>query len=210
MQRTITSLYPELEKSIQELKTIPIASQRKKLLQALLNYIQEKVTANQEIQINFICTHNSRRSHFSQIWAQTLANYFKVEKVFCYSGGTQTTALYPTVLKTLQHSGFVIETLAQTENPIYAIKYAANAHPIIGFSKKLDATFNPKSNFAGVLTCNAAEEVCPLVPGAELRIPITYIDPKAFDTTAEEAAKYQERSMQIASEMYYIFSQIKQ
>jgi arsenate reductase len=45
------------------------------------------------------------------------------------------------------------------------------------------------------------------IAGAEKRIPITYEDP--FDNTPQQAEKYQERSLQIATEMLYVFSQIK-
>ncbi len=74
-----------------------------------MEFIQSKVSYQQEIRLNFICTHNSRRSHLSQIWAQTMAHYFDIKNVFCYSGGTETTALFPMVAETLQNSGFQIK-----------------------------------------------------------------------------------------------------
>ena len=99
--------------------------------------------------------------------------------------------------------------ISKEENPVYSIKYAENEHPIIGFSKKLDDDFNPKSEFAAILTCDSANEACPIVFGAEKRIPIMYEDPKIADNTPQEAEKYQERSLQIATELFYVFSQIK-
>ncbi len=59
------------------------------------------------------------------------------------------------------------------------------------------------------MTCNSANEACPFVFGAEQRIPITFEDPKEFDNTPQQAEKYAERSLQIATEMFYVFSQIK-
>ena len=59
------------------------------------------------------------------------------------------------------------------------------------------------------MTCSHADGNCPFIAGAEKRIPITYEDPKLFDNTEQQAAKYEERSLQIATEMLYIFSQIK-
>ena len=47
-----------------------------------------------------------------------------------------------------------------------------------------------------------------LLLGAEKRIPITFEDPKAFDNTPQQAEKYNERSLQIATELFYVFSQI--
>ena len=113
------------------------------------------------------------------------------------------------VLKTLKNQGFQVQTLSQDRNPVHAIKYAENENPIIGFSKTMDHGFNPKSGFAAIMTCDSANEACPFVPGAEQRIPITYEDPKLFDETPQQKEKYKERSLQIASEMYYVFSNIK-
>jgi arsenate reductase len=203
-------LFKEIENIIASLKPETISEERKAVLQPLTDFIRSKVLNHQEIRINFICTHNSRRSHLSQVWAQTMATYFNIKNVFCYSGGTESTLLFPMVVETLQSSGFKIKTLSDGKNPIYSIKYADNEHPIIGFSKKLDDHFNPKSEFAAIMTCSQADEGCPFIAGAEKRIPITFEDPKAFDNTPQQAEKYNERSLQIVTELFYVFSQIKQ
>ena len=208
MTTTQSTLFSGIEKLIKELNPKTITDERKAVLQPLADFIQSKVSKGEDIRINFICTHNSRRSHLSQVWAQTMANYFNIKNVFCYSGGTEATALFPMAAKTLQNSGFEVKTISEGNNPIYSIKYADNEHPIIGFSKKLDDDFNPKSKFAAIMTCDSANEACPFVPGAEKRIPITFEDPKAFDGTPQQAEKYNERSLQIATELFYVFSQI--
>tara|TARA_R110002096_G_scaffold134467_1_gene285649 strand:- start:1242 stop:1874 length:633 start_codon:yes stop_codon:yes gene_type:complete len=208
MITTKTELFQEIEKLIKDLNPQTITDERKAVLQPLTDFIQLKVSKGQEIRINFICTHNSRRSHFSQVWAQTMANYFNIKNVFCYSGGTEATALFPMVAETLKNSGFQIKTISKNENPVYSIKYSDNEHPIIGFSKKLDDDFNPKSEFAAIMTCSQADAGCPFIAGAEKRIPITFEDPKAFDNTPKQAEKYNERSLQIATELFYVFSQI--
>lgn len=204
-----STLFSEIETVISQLNPESISDERKSVLQPLADFVQSKVSNAKEVRINFICTHNSRRSHLSQVWAQTIAHHFNINNVFCYSGGTEATALFPMVAETLQNSGFEIKTISVGNNPVYSIKYAANEHPIIGFSKKLDDDFNPKSEFAAIMTCDSANEACPFVPGAEKRIPITFEDPKAFDNTPQQAEKYQERSLQIATELLYVFSQIK-
>lgn len=204
-----STLFPEIEAFIKELNTDSIPNDRKVILQPLIDFIQEKVNNKQEIRLNFICTHNSRRSHLSQIWAQTMASYFNIQNVFCYSGGTENTAVYPMVIKTLENTGFTTNSISIGENPIYSIKFAENQHPIIAFSKKLDADFNPKSGFAAIMTCSQADGGCPFIFGAEKRIPITYDDPKAFDNTPFQSQKYHERSLQIATELLFVFSQIK-
>lgn len=197
-----------LTATIKTLSTIAVSDERKGILQPLVEYIQKKVIDNKTIRLNLICTHNSRRSHLSQVWSQTLAYHFGIKNLYSYSGGTEATALFPTILETLSNQGFQIDRLSEGANPLYSIKYAENENSIIGFSKKMDNPFNPQSEFAAIMTCSQADEGCPFVPGAEKRIPITYDDPKAFDNTALQAEKYTERSLQIATEMNYVFSQI--
>ena len=65
---------------------------------------------------------------------------------------------------------------------------------------------NPKGNFAAVMTCNHADKNCPFIAGAERRISLPYEDPKAYDDTVDEAKMYNQRSIQIAQEMKFIFS----
>ncbi len=198
-----------LSKTIETISEIHVSNERKEVLQPLVDYIQNKVNANEEIRLNFICTHNSRRSHLSQIWAQTMAFHFKIQNVFCYSGGTEATAMFPKVEETLVNQGFQIQQLSQEQNPVYAVKYNENQMPIIGFSKTYFDDFNPDSNFGAIMTCNNADEGCPMVFGAEARFSIKYDDPKAFDGTDVMNEKYAQRSLQIASEMYFVFSQLK-
>ncbi|MCK0145077.1 protein-tyrosine-phosphatase [Arenibacter sp. F26102] len=204
-----TKVFDQIDRTISTLSIDNITEERKEILQPLAEYIQSKTDTQEPIRINFICTHNSRRSHLSQIWAQTMAYYFNVKNVQCYSGGTESTALFPMVAETLKNTGFQIETISDGKNPIYSIKYAENEPAVIGFSKKLDDDFNPKSEFAAVMTCSQADGGCPFIAGAEKRIPITFEDPKAFDNTPQQAEKYQERSFQIATELMFIFAQIK-
>lgn len=199
----------KLTKTIQTIAAIPVAEERKVVLQPLVEYIREKVNSNDEIRLNFICTHNSRRSHLSQIWAQTMAFQFGIKNVFCYSGGTEATAMFPKVGETLVNQGFQIQKVSEEQNPVYAVKFDVNQHPIICFSKTYFDDFNPKANFGAIMTCSNADEGCPMVFGAEARFPIKYDDPKTFDGTEVMNEKYAERSLQIASEMYFVFSQIK-
>ena len=201
-------MYLDILKKVEIISKISVSDERKEVLQPLIDYIQNKVTSNQEIRLNFICTHNSRRSHLSQIWAQTMAFQFGISRVFCYSGGTEATAMFPKVAETLRNQGFQIQKLSQENNPVYAVKFNENQAPIICFSKTYSDDFNPKNNFGAILTCNNADEGCPMVFGAEARFPIKYNDPKVFDGTDLMNEKYAERSLEIASEMYYVFSQI--
>jgi arsenate reductase len=201
-------MFKNLSNTIETVKEISVSIERQAVLQPLADYIQNKVNLQEEIRLNFICTHNSRRSHLSQIWAQTMAFHFHIQNVFCYSGGTEATAMFPKVAETLTNQGFEIQKISDTSNPVYAVKFDENQHPIICFSKTYFDDFNPKTNFSAIMTCNNADEGCPMVFGAEARFPIKYHDPKAFDGTDIMNEKYAERSLQIASEMFFVFSQI--
>ena len=199
----------KIREIIAQLSTERISEERKIILQPLIEFISSKISKNEEVRLNFICTHNSRRSHLSQIWAQTMAYYYQIENVFCYSGGTEATAMFQKVADTLANQGFEILKLSETENPVYAVKFAENEHAVICFSKKYNDDFNPKSAFAAILTCDSADENCPIVYGAEARIPIKYEDPKKSDGTPEMNETYFNRSLEIATEMKFVFENLR-
>lgn len=197
-------IFDSIQETIDSLDISGISDTRKEVLNPLADYIKSRHEKNEDIALNFICTHNSRRSHLSQVWAQALAYHVGIKNVSCYSGGTEATALFPMAVETLKSMGFQIKTLSEADNPVYSIKYAANAHPVIGFSKTFDDDFNPKENFGAIMTCSSADEGCPFVGGSDGRFPITYEDPKAFDNTPRQKEKYLERSLQIATELLYV------
>jgi arsenate reductase len=201
-------MFPKIKETIESLQPTSISEKRTSLLTPLLDYIKQKQIAGEEIRLNFICTHNSRRSHLSQIWAQTMAHYFVIDKVTCYSGGTEATAMFPKVGETLTNQGFAILKLSEDKNPVYAVNYSAEKHPIICFSKTYDDSFNPSGGFGAIMTCDSANEACPMVLGAEARFPVTFEDPKKFDGTPQQNEKYLERSIQIATELFWVFSKL--
>lgn len=186
-----------------------ISNERKELLKQLTMFVEKRVQTGKTVHLNFICTHNSRRSHLSQLWAQAAAHYYNVPDVQSYSGGTEATAFNPRAVKAMQQAGFDISAIKDGENPVYKVRFADGAKSVTAFSKKFDDPFNHNKDFAAVMTCSHADENCPLVFGATGRIALTYDDPKEFDGTAQEAAKYQERVEQIGTEILYAFSQVK-
>jgi arsenate reductase len=204
VDNNIKKLIDELKERFDE-----ISENRKELLESFAKYISEKMKENKEINLTFICTHNSRRSHMSQIWAQTAAEYFEIPNVECFSGGTEATAFNPRALRAIRDSGFKVEQLNQSENPVYLVYYANDKDPLKCFSKVYSDDFNPRKNYAAIMTCSDADENCPVVFGAEQRFPIRYDDPKEFDGTDLEEAKYKERFEQIGIEMLFVFNKIK-
>jgi len=205
---TENKIFQKIAKTISSVDVAEISKERKAILNPLADYIKGKIAENEPIALNFICTHNSRRSHLSQVWAQTMAYYAGIKNIKCYSGGTEATALFPVAAETLEDMGFQISKLSETDNPVYSIKYAENAHPIIGFSKTFDDAFNPKSNFGAIMTCSSADKGCPIVSGSDARFPITYEDPKVFDNTPLQKEKYKERSLQIATELLFVMQKV--
>lgn len=203
----LTTLQTTIDQLTAEFQQIP--PERKKTLHELTKFVQEKIESDKPAYLNFICTHNSRRSHLSQLWAQAAAFYYGVKNVSCYSGGTEATAFNPRAVKAMQEAGFQISKTTDGDNPVYEVRFAAEAAPIIAFSKKYDDPFNHNTDFAAIMTCSHADENCPLVLGASGRIALTYDDPKEFDGTPSEAAKYSERVRQIGREILYAFSQVK-
>jgi protein-tyrosine phosphatase/arsenate reductase len=185
-----------------------ISSDRKVLLEKISSYIQQKKDAKSPIQLIYVCTHNSRRSHFGQIWAAVAAEYFGVNEVSTFSGGTEATAFNPNAIQALRGLGFEITEMDTTLNTKYEVDFGGSK-PIVCFSKVYDDASNPSSNFAAIMTCGDAEENCPFIPGVELRIGTTYDDPKSFDGTDFQDEKYIERALQIGLETLYVFSKIK-
>lgn len=196
-------LYPELNAYLDELLPgiASIPQERKTLLTRLSTFIAHQRKEDKPVQLNFICTHNSRRSHISQIWAATAAAYFGIKGVQCFSGGTEATAFNPRAVAAMLRVGFKIENPGG-DNPHYRVSFSADAPELECFSKVYDDPFNPKTNFAAVMTCSHADENCPFIPGAT-RISITYEDPKVADDTPEETTRYDERVRQIGCEMFF-------
>jgi arsenate reductase len=186
---------------ILDIETIP--EERMAMLEPLQSYIRSKLDTQSSVNLNFICTHNSRRSQLSQVWAKLIANHYGFT-INTFSGGIEITACNQRTVASLMRMGFEIEDPGG-ENPHYQLTYDRHQPPMELFSKIYDDPPNPKHDFAAVMTCTHADENCPFIPGAERRISLPYEDPKAYDDTPQEAMMYNERSLQIATEMKLVF-----
>ncbi|MEX0609612.1 MAG: protein-tyrosine-phosphatase [Balneolaceae bacterium] len=202
-------MYQKLKAYISEIesKFDSISSSRKEQLKEVAGYIRSKKESGETVKLNFICTHNSRRSHLAQIWATVAAGYFKLENIETYSGGTESTAFNPRAVEAIKRAGFKV-TNPGGDNPRYQVSFSEGEESMECFSKTFDDSVNPQSNFAAIMTCSDADENCPFVPGAEFRAAITYRDPKESDDTEEETKIYDERCRQIGSEIFYMMSRV--
>lgn len=199
-------MYTVIRNYISELDTSLISDGRKSKLDILVEYIIDNLSSQNSCSLNFICTHNSRRSHLCQVWAKTMSQYCGLSNIKCYSGGTEETAVYPIVIETLENTGFRVSKIAEDTNPTYKLNYNEDC-PMTLFSKKYDDHLNPSSGFAAVMTCTDADMNCPIIPEAT-RISLPYEDPKVSDGTAQQKQVYTERSKQIATEMKYVMEKV--
>lgn len=210
MENATPNFYPELltylHHCMNEWGLIP--AERKQELEQLGGYVRQQLQAGRSAKLIFICTHNSRRSHLSQIWAHIAAQYYGLNEVETYSGGTEATAFNPRAVSALRHCGLKIEADdLSLSNPIYLVRSSDASPALICFSKVFDQTPNPTRDYCAIMTCSQADDACPVVSGCELRLPIRYDDPKLADDTPAEAARYAERSRQICREMLYALHQ---
>lgn len=184
--------------------------ERKKVIEEISNYIVDELNSKGSVNLIFICTHNSRRSHISQLWAIAACDYLGIDNVHCYSGGTEVTAFNPRAVRALQKAGFIIEKLDESSNPRYICKISNSSKEIIAFSKKFDDEPNPKSDFIAIMVCSQADESCPFILGANNRFSLNYDDPKEYDNTPQEAEQYDYTVRLIGREIVYLFSKVKE
>ena len=203
-------MYPVIKTYIDSLtkEFLSVPEKRKDILENITNYIAKKQATGSAINLVYICTHNSRRSHFGQVWAHVAASYYGIKNVSTFSGGTEATTFNINAITALQKIGFEIKTQDQITNPIYTVRFGENETTKC-FSKVYNDVVNPSENFAAIMTCSDAEQNCPFIAGVDLRIGTTYNDPKAFDNTPKQEAAYAERLEQIALECLYVFSLVK-
>lgn len=190
-------------------KDITISNERKELLTNIALLISNEYQEREKINLNFICTHNSRRSQFAQVWSFFAIEYFNLKNIYTYSGGTETTAFHRNTVKSLQKTGFNFNILDFShQNPRYLISFEGTKKSIIGFSKTFDHSHNSYPYIA-ITTCDSADENCPFIADAIARFHLPYSDPKKADTTDLVSETYLNTSKQIAGELFYIFENVK-
>jgi len=202
-------MHPKLQKYISRalLHIDDIPAARKLALDEVAGFVSAKLDAGHEALLNFICTHNSRRSQMGQLWGAAAAAHFDIDGVRTYSGGTEATAFDPRAVAAIERAGFIVDNPGG-DNPHYRVTYSYAGPVLECFSKTYDDPSNPAEGFAAIMTCADADEACPVVFGAAMRAPIRYEDPKVADGTPTETASYDARCLQIATEMLYLFSRV--
>ncbi|EMI15264.1 arsenate reductase [Rhodopirellula maiorica SM1] len=210
---SLARLYPELKRYLAQTtaRFSEIPGDRKEDLAKVADYILQRRAESKTANLTFICTHNSRRSQLAQVWAHVAVEYYGLEGIETYSGGTEATAFNPRAVTALQRCGLrIVAEDPNAANSRYLVYSSETSTPQICVSKVYDSPPNPSRNYCAVMTCSQADEACPLVMGCDLRMPIRYEDPKVADDTEFEAQRYDERTTQICSEMLYMMSLVNQ
>lgn len=209
--RVMTELFPSISEYCKDRKTAfkTIDKSRKKTLAKIAQYVTQKLQKNELVNLVFVCTHNSRRSQFGQVWAAVAAANYGIGNVKTFSAGTEETAFNKRAVEAIKRAGFKVESSVGT-NPRYSVQFSEEAGALDCYSKTISHRANPTKNFASIMTCSDADENCPMIIGSEYREAVTYEDPKVADRTANETYVYDERCQQIATEMLYLFSLVHQ
>lgn len=191
-------------------ESLSISEERLQLLTTISDKIVNEYNERKKININFICTHNSRRSQMAQVWAFFAIEYFDLENIFSFSGGTEVTAFHRNTVKSLQKVGFEFNVVDFShQNPRYLISFKNSKKSLLGFSKLYDNEENDYP-YIVITTCDSADQNCPFIPDAIYRFHLPYTDPKSSDRTDSQIETYMQTSKKIAGELFIIFSKIKQ
>lgn len=189
-------------------KKATLTEERKDLLLRIAETIAKEYALQEVVHLNFICTHNSRRSQLGQVWSFYAAHYFNLN-IKSYSGGTEVTAFFRNTVKALQKTGFTfqLEDFSH-QNPKYIISFPDTNKSIFGFSKLYNDEEN-KEPYIVLTTCDSADKNCPFIPTATFRFHLPFVDPKYSDGKPNQEEIYLETSRQIAAEINFIFSNVK-
>lgn len=201
------SIYPEIVGIIKQVENLSKSVSHPNSSIEISNCILEAQQANKTLNLNFVCTHNSRRSQFSQVWAYVLSHYFGMTELLTFSSGTESTSVYSGVIDSLSNHGFKTKKLDSSDNPKYSIRISDELEPLILFSKTISEVRLSAKQFIAIMTCSSADKSCPVVIGASDRFKMTFEDPKHSDGTIHEGNTYDSKSIEIATTLFHIFEQ---
>ena len=184
-----------------------VSDARAQALGKLGDWIAARGRAGNPADLVWVCTHNSRRSHIAQLWALAASVHFDLPHVRSWSGGTEATAFSPWAIAALREDGFRIEDSGERvlpENPVYHASVGPDGPVVRGYSKVFTEPPNPQRDFVAIMVCSSADDACPFVPGADLRVSLPFDDPKASDGTPSAPAAYLAASATIGREVAWV------
>jgi arsenate reductase (thioredoxin) len=182
------------------------------------DWLAKNYKPGRPLHVTVVCTGNSRRSILGATMGNIAASYHGMPEVRFHSGGTAPTAFNPRTVAALAAIGVEVQPTGKqaargepkTENPVYRVRWgASDEFEVLEFSKVYSDPANPESGFAALMVCSEADAACPLVKGAAARIAVPYLDPKIYDGSPFESAKYAERRDDIGRLMLSAFGQAR-
>jgi hypothetical protein len=189
----------------------------------LADWIVSNYRPGRRLDVTVVCTGNSRRSILGATMGNIAAAYYGMPEIRFHSGGTAPTAFNTRTVAALRAVGVEIEPAGKeaargepkTENPVYRVRWGSGDGEGTGmqaeeFSKHYGDPSNPQQGFAALMVCGQADAACPFVKGASLRVSMPYLDPKIYDGSAFEAAKYAERRDDMGRLMLSVMMQARQ
>ena len=87
-----------------------IEEARAKLLRLVSDLIVESIIDTGVCSLITICTHNSRRSQLAEAWIKAGSQFFDLDMIEAYSGGTEATAFNMRMVIALRQSSFHLHT----------------------------------------------------------------------------------------------------
>ena len=184
----------EFKNFIQKVKNFePTGTQKARLENVILGLNKFLVKCNTVV---FLCTHNSRRSQYCEVWSKYFSSTYK-NKINFFSAGTLKMKVPKQVYKSFERVGVKVD-----ENSSINIETMT----ISPFSKTL--TEVKEKEFISIMTCAESEKSCPVDARSLINLKLFYDDPRRYDNTQEEAEEYDKTSFMIASEINYILKNI--
>jgi hypothetical protein len=182
----------------------------------LAHWVAANYEPGKPLHVTVVCTGNSRRSILGSSMGNLAAAYYGMPEIRFHSGGTAPTAFNSRSVTALRAVGFDVDPTGKearrgepkTENPIYRISWGEKFETL-EFSKHYGDASNPQKSFAALMVCSEADEACPFVKGAALRLSMPYLDPKIYDGGSYEATKYAERRDDIGRLMLAVMVQAR-
>ncbi len=214
-----TALLPELRTYCESLLVAPclgLSERHQVAAKQVGSWVRLRRDAGLTANVIVVCTGNSRRSSFGAMLGNIAAAFHGDPGVRFSSGGTAPSAFNHRTIRALREIGvrvaqqgeLVPPASAVEPNPRYLVRWGAGeSDSMIEFSKRYDDASNPQQDYCAIMVCTDADENCPVVLGASLRVSMPFEDPKEFDDLPCEHAAYVERRDQIGRAMLLILEQ---
>ena len=218
MADTTTQLLPEIRTYCEQRLSDPhtsLSAVHQAAAEQVRAWVRQRRAAGLPAELIVVCTGNSRRSCLGSTLGNIVAAFRRDSGVRFFSGGTSPTAFNPRTIRALREIGVQITVNGQVAptgpsgdpNPQYQVRWGTgDLDSSTEFSKRFNDPANPHSDFCAIMVCTDADENCPVVTGASLRVSMPFEDPKEFDGQPAEGSAYSNRRDQICQAMLLILS----